>query len=112
MLDVRIACPRCNKRLKTRGSPAVGQRFRCPRCNHAFAVSDGGARPSPPERTPSRAANGALAAAAAPMRGAGAAPSAASAETVPEIPSNGRALLTITAVAGLFLAAAVGLALA
>ena len=62
MLDVRIACPRCHKRLKTMGPPAVGQRVSCPRCKHTFAVSDGGARPSPPERTPPRAANGALAA--------------------------------------------------
>ena len=46
MLDVRIACPRCQKRLKTLEKPTPGQRFRCPRCNHAFAVEAGDIKPA------------------------------------------------------------------
>lgn len=38
MLDTRIGCPNCGKRLKSNAEIGLGDRFRCPRCEHSFRV--------------------------------------------------------------------------
>ncbi len=38
MLDTRIACPACGKRLKMSDPVALGDRLRCPQCLHSFDV--------------------------------------------------------------------------
>src|SRR5689334_15200471 len=38
MLDTRIVCPTCGKRLTSSEQVAVGDRLRCPRCQNAFHV--------------------------------------------------------------------------
>src|SRR6266511_4572532 len=57
MLETRIACPYCNKRLKCAERVLVGDRFRCPGCQQSFNVqgkdflmppAQGYASPRPP----------------------------------------------------------------
>jgi hypothetical protein len=119
MLDVRLACPRCTRRLKTTEPPAVGQRFRCPRCNHSFAVQAGDLRPvsnsslsvpvaqpfAPPPRPE-------VPVAVTPPLAPGAPELLSVPEPFPEPAGGGKVLLTVAAVAALFLVGGVGLALA
>ncbi|HKB37008.1 MAG TPA: hypothetical protein VKD72_11175 [Gemmataceae bacterium] len=119
MLDVRLACPRCARRLKTTEPPAVGQRFRCPRCNHSFAVQ---ANDFHPASTSSLAVPVAQPYAPPPQPAAPVAVTPPPVARVPELLSvpepipepagSGKVLLTVAAVAGLFLAGGIGLALA
>src|SRR5262245_66571910 len=38
MLEIRIACPHCNKHLTTTERVLIGDRFRCPGCQQSFNV--------------------------------------------------------------------------
>jgi len=38
MLDTRIVCPFCSRRLKMNEPVALGDRLRCPHCYHSFDV--------------------------------------------------------------------------
>src|SRR5438105_15710363 len=47
MLNTRIACPTCGKRLKTTEPIALGDRFRCPGCQQSFNVQEKDYLPAP-----------------------------------------------------------------
>ena len=112
MLDARIACPQCNKRLKTLEAPAPGQRFRCPRCSHAFAVGASAVAPAVPPRPPVLTAQPfAPPSTAVVAMPAGIPPGPPPAFDVPEARANTRAFLMIAAAAAALLTAGVGLAL-
>src|SRR5439155_23420288 len=113
MIDVRLACPRCSKRLKTMEPPAVGQRFQCPRCNHPFTVRADDLRPAtcsdvlvaqpfapPPLAVPAPRGPGGAGISPAPACTRDACTTgapAAAAEPFPEPVGTGKALLTVTA---------------
>ena len=119
MLDVRIACPQCQKRLKTLEPLVPGQRFRCPRCGHSFAVGSSDIKPSPAERRPAVLVAQPYAPPPLTLRAEPAADVRSPSVTdippptllpVPEARAGTRAFLLIVAVAGVFLAGGVGLA--